>query len=126
MRQWKLRGQERWAGFAVVASEVRNLSQRCAKEANQIRELVAQNMVKISEGVERVTASATALEAAADNTTSMKQYIADIARVATEQSQGVTQINPHCGRWSRLRSKMRRWFLRPRATASGWTICQSP
>lgn len=45
-------------------------------------------MVKISEGVERVTASATALEAAADNTTSMKQYIADIARVATEQSQG--------------------------------------
>ena len=34
-----------------------------------------------------------ALEAAADNTTSMKQYIADIARVATEQSQGVTQIN---------------------------------
>lgn len=87
------RAGEMGRGFAVVASEVRNLSQRCAKEANQIRELVAQNMVKISEGVERVTASATALEAAADNTTSMKQYIADIARVATEQSQGVTQIN---------------------------------
>ena len=82
------RAGEMGRGFAVVASEVRNLSQRCAKEANQIRELVAQNMVKISEGVERVTASATALEAAADNTTSMKQYIADIARVATEQSQG--------------------------------------
>ena len=87
------RAGEMGRGFAVVASEVRNLSQRCAKEANQIRELVAQNMVKISEGVERVTASATALEAAADNTTSMKQYIADIARVATEQSQGVTKIN---------------------------------
>ncbi|MFJ7171896.1 methyl-accepting chemotaxis protein [Citrobacter freundii] len=87
------RAGEMGRGFAVVASEVRNLSQRCAKEANQIRELVAQNMIKISEGVERVTASATALEAAADNTTSMKQYIADIARVATEQSQGVTQIN---------------------------------
>lgn len=87
------RAGEMGRGFAVVASEVRNLSQRCAKEANQIRELVAQNMVKISEGVERVTASATALKAAADNTTSMKQYIGDIARVATEQSQGVSQIN---------------------------------
>ena len=84
------RAGEMGRGFAVVASEVRNLSQRCAKEANQIRELVAQNMVKISEGVERVTASATALKAAADNTTTMKQYI---ARVATEQSQGVSQIN---------------------------------
>ncbi|HAT7569066.1 TPA: HAMP domain-containing protein [Citrobacter werkmanii] len=87
------RAGEMGRGFAVVASEVRNLSQRCAKEANQIRELVAQNMVKISEGVERVTASATALKAAADNTTSMKQYIGDIARVATEQSLGVSQIN---------------------------------
>lgn len=87
------RAGEMGRGFSVVASEVRNLSQRCAKEANQIRELVAQNMVKISEGVERVTASATALKAAADNTTSMKQYIGDIARVATEQSQGVSQIN---------------------------------
>lgn len=87
------RAGEMGRGFAVVASEVRNLSQRCAKEANQIRELVAQNMVKISEGVERVTASATALKAAADNTTTMKQYIGDIARVATEQSQGVSQIN---------------------------------
>lgn len=87
------RAGEMGRGFAVVASEVRNLSQRCAKEANQIRELVAQNMVKISEGVELVTASATALKAAADNTTTMKQYIGDIARVATEQSQGVSQIN---------------------------------
>lgn len=87
------RAGEMGRGFAVVASEVRNLSQRCAKEANQIRELVAQNMVKISEGVERVTASATALKAATDNTTSMKQYIGDIARVATEQSLGVSQIN---------------------------------
>ena len=49
-------------------------------------------MVKISEGVERVTASLPRWKPA-DNTTSMKQYIADIARVATEHSQGVTQIN---------------------------------
>lgn len=96
---------------------MRNLSQRCAKEANQIRELVAQNMVKISEGVERVTASATALEAAADNTTSMKQYIADIARVATEQSQGVTQING-TATYGAGHAAKRGVGFRPQATAS--------
>ena len=87
------RAGELGKGFAVVATEVRNLSQRCAREANLIRELVNQNMDKIGEGVARVTASGTALKAAADNTGRMKQYVSDIARAANEQSLGVSQVH---------------------------------
>ena len=87
------RAGELGKGFAVVATEVRNLSQRCAREASLIRELINQNMDKIGEGVDRVTASGTALKAAADNTGRMKQYVSDIARAANEQSLGVAQVH---------------------------------
>lgn len=87
------RAGESGRGFAVVASEVRNLSQRCAKEASQIRELINQNMEKIAEGVARVSASGIALKAAADNSGLMKQYVSDIAQAANEQSLGVGQVH---------------------------------
>lgn len=87
------RAGEAGKGFAVVASEVRNLSQRCAAEADQIRQLVKQNMSKIGEGVERVTASATALQVAAENTSKIKHYVGVIAMAASEQSQGVALVH---------------------------------
>lgn len=87
------RAGELGKGFAVVAAEVRHLSQRCAREASLIRELVNQNMDKIGEGVARVSASEAALKAAADNTGRMKQYVSDIARAANEQSLGVSQVH---------------------------------
>ncbi|MGM0514236.1 MAG: methyl-accepting chemotaxis protein [Pseudomonadota bacterium] len=87
------RAGESGRGFAVVASEVRNLSQRCAKEASQIRELINQNMEKIAQGVARVSASGIALKAAADNSGLMKQYVSDIAQAANEQSLGVGQVH---------------------------------
>lgn len=87
------RAGELGKGFAVVAAEVRHLSQRCAREASLIRELVNQNMDKIGEGVARVSASEAALKAAADNSGRMKQYVSDIARAANEQSLGVSQVH---------------------------------
>jgi methyl-accepting chemotaxis protein len=87
------RAGESGRGFAVVASEVRNLSQRCAKEASQIRELINQNMEKIAQGVARVSASGVALKAAADNSGLMKQYVSDIAQAANEQALGVGQVH---------------------------------
>ena len=87
------RAGELGKGFAVVAAEVRHLSQRCAREASLIRELVNQNMDNIGEGVQRVSASEAALKAAADTTGRMKQYVSDIARAANEQSLGVTQVH---------------------------------
>ncbi|EKK5270852.1 nitrate- and nitrite sensing domain-containing protein [Cronobacter dublinensis] len=87
------RAGELGRGFAVVASEVRTLSQRCAREAGLIRELVANNMAKIGEGVEHVDASGHALDAAVANTARMRTFISDIARAAAEQSLGVSQVH---------------------------------
>jgi len=87
------RAGESGRGFAVVATEVRNLSQRCAREASQIRELVKQNLDKITEGMARVNESENALHAATGNAGRMKQYVSDIARAAHEQSIGVSQVH---------------------------------
>ncbi|PQX93224.1 chemotaxis protein [Cronobacter sakazakii] len=87
------RAGELGRGFAVVASEVRTLSQRCAREAGLIRELVANNMAKIGEGVEHVDASGKALDGAVANTARMRTFISDIARAAAEQSLGVSQVH---------------------------------
>lgn len=87
------RAGEAGRGFAVVATEVRNLSQRCATQAQQIRELVNENMAKIGEGVDRVTASGKALQLAAEQSDRMRDYISDIARAAGEQSLGVAQVH---------------------------------
>ncbi|ROW50022.1 chemotaxis protein, partial [Cronobacter malonaticus] len=84
------RAGELGRGFAVVASEVRTLSQRCAREAGLIRELVANNMAKIGEGVEHVDASGKALDGAVANTARMRTFISDIARAAAEQSPSVS------------------------------------
>lgn len=72
---------------------MRNLSQRCATQAQQIRELVNENMAKIGEGVDRVTASGKALQLAAEQSDRMRDYISDIARAAGEQSLGVAQVH---------------------------------
>jgi methyl-accepting chemotaxis protein len=87
------RAGELGKGFAVVASEVRNLSQRCANEAQQIRELVSKNMDQIQQGVALAQASDRALHAARENTGQMLSFVSDIAHAANEQSLGVSQVH---------------------------------
>ncbi|WP_170956386.1 methyl-accepting chemotaxis protein [Kosakonia sacchari] len=87
------RAGELGKGFAVVASEVRNLSQRCANDAHQIRELVSKNMEQIQQGVTLVQASDRALQSAKAHTGQMLAFVSDIARAASEQSLGVSQVH---------------------------------
>ncbi|SCC38125.1 methyl-accepting chemotaxis protein [Kosakonia oryziphila] len=87
------RAGEQGKGFAVVASEVRNLSQRCASDARQIRELISKNMEQIEQGVTLVQASDRALQSAKANTGQMLAFVSDIAHAASEQSLGVSQVH---------------------------------
>lgn len=87
------RAGELGKGFAVVATEVRNLSQRCANEASQIRTLIGTNMEQIAEGVTLVQASDRALQSAKTHTGQMMTFVSDIAHAAGEQSLGVSQVH---------------------------------
>ncbi|WP_411904536.1 methyl-accepting chemotaxis protein, partial [Salmonella enterica] len=80
-------------GFAVVATEVRNLSQRCAREASQIRELINQTMEKLGEGVARVTPSGPALISATEHTGRLNQYVVVIARAASDYTPAVFPVD---------------------------------
>ena len=80
-------------GFAVVASEVRALAQRSGEAAKEIRGLIATSTSHVSDGVVEVAEAGAALERIAKHVTTISSGIADIARTAQEQAQGIRGLN---------------------------------
>ena len=87
------RAGEQGRGFAVVATEVRNLAQRSAAAAREIKVLIGDSVDKVGTGSKLVAQAGTTME---DIVTSV-QRVADIMREITtasqEQSQGIAQVN---------------------------------
>jgi len=87
------RAGEQGRGFAVVAGEVRNLAQRSAGAAKEIKDLIRDSVAKVEDGAELVNHSGKTLSeivAAVENVTAMMREIADAAR---EQTSGIEQVN---------------------------------
>ncbi|WP_346795475.1 nitrate- and nitrite sensing domain-containing protein [Halomonas sp. Bachu 37] len=87
------RAGEHGRGFAVVATEVRNLANRSAEEAKQIRQLIQHNVGRIEEGNQLVAATGDTLEAITGRVNEMASLISNISTATTEQSAGIEQIN---------------------------------
>jgi len=87
------RAGEQGRGFAVVAAEVRNLAQRSASAAKEIKSLINDSVEKVTEGGKLVDQSGATLEEIVGSVKKVSDIIAEIASAGQEQASGIDQIN---------------------------------
>jgi len=87
------RAGEQGRGFAVVATEVRNLAQRSATSAKEIKRLIQDSVSKVEKGSELVNKSGETLREIVGSVKRVTDIVAEIAAASQEQSTGVEQVN---------------------------------
>ncbi|ANH02623.1 methyl-accepting chemotaxis protein [Shinella sp. HZN7] len=87
------RAGEAGKGFAVVAQEVRELAQRSANAAKEIKTLINTSEVQVREGVDLVGKAGSALENIAEQVIQINGLIRQISSSASEQAVGLKEIN---------------------------------
>ncbi|HVW49841.1 MAG TPA: methyl-accepting chemotaxis protein [Trinickia sp.] len=87
------RAGDQGRGFAVVAGEVRNLAQRSASAAKEIKELIAASVAKVHDGAQLASDAGTTMAEVTRAVAKVSDIISEIAAASTEQSRGIEQVN---------------------------------
>ncbi|MFZ6769403.1 methyl-accepting chemotaxis protein [Undibacterium sp. Di26W] len=87
------RAGEQGRGFAVVASEVRNLAQRSASAAKEIKELIGDSVQKVGMGARLVDEAGVTMGEIVDSVRRVTDIISEISSASQEQNTGIEQIN---------------------------------
>jgi methyl-accepting chemotaxis protein len=87
------RAGEQGRGFAVVASEVRNLAQRSAAAAKEIKELIGNSVDKVNLGTELVQQAGATITEVVVSVGRVTDIMGEITSASREQSAGIDQVN---------------------------------
>jgi methyl-accepting chemotaxis protein len=87
------RAGEQGRGFAVVASEVRNLAQRSAAAAKEIKLLIGDSVDKVREGSTLVEQAGVTMEEVVASVRRVTDIMSEITAASVEQSAGIAQVN---------------------------------
>ncbi|ELX13428.1 methyl-accepting chemotaxis protein [Janthinobacterium sp. HH01] len=87
------RAGEQGRGFAVVATEVRNLAQRSASAAREIKALIGNSVEKVEIGSKLVEQAGQTMSEVVASVQRVTDIMADISSAGDEQSAGIEQIN---------------------------------
>ena len=87
------RAGEQGRGFAVVAAEVRNLAQRSAGAAKEIKALIGDSVGKVDSGSTLVDEAGTTMEEIVASVRRVADIMSEITAASQEQSDGIEQIN---------------------------------
>jgi len=87
------RAGEQGRGFAVVASEVRNLAQRSAAAAKEIKGLILSSVERVKAGSELVGASGRTMEEITHSVRKLTDIVAEISAATEEQARSIDEVN---------------------------------
>src|SRR5262249_4992938 len=86
------RAGEQGRGFAVVAGEVRNLAQRSAAAAKEIKALIDDSVDKVHTGAELVNRAGATMEEIVESVRRVTDIMGEISAASSEQTAGIEQI----------------------------------
>jgi methyl-accepting chemotaxis protein len=92
------RAGEQGRGFAVVATEVRNLAQRSAAAAREIKTLIGSSVERVDAGARLVDEAGSTMDEIVSSVKRVTDIMAEISLASAEQSAGIEQVNDAIGR----------------------------
>jgi methyl-accepting chemotaxis protein len=87
------RAGDQGRGFAVVAVEVRNLAQRAAAAAGEIKHLINDSVEKVEDGTKLVRQAGLTMEEIVNSIRGVTSIMSEISAASIEQTSGIEQVN---------------------------------
>jgi methyl-accepting chemotaxis protein len=87
------RAGEQGRGFAVVATEVRNLAQRAASAAKEIKSLIDDSVDKVNIGAKLVDQAGATMQEIVGSIRRVTDIMGEITAASREQTEGIEQVN---------------------------------